>query len=113
MKKIFFLIPLFLLTACQYPYIMVGPQGYSEWVVYVESDTEWSGNVGGQGVSGFGNRSYRVNTLGTCWYVRKTRVNGLLRAYAMPANHSNRNQQVPKVDDKATTSAFGMVSGCL
>lgn len=114
MRKLFLISAVLFLGACQYPYIITGPApGYSEWVVYIESDTEWTGLVGGRGVSGFGDRAFRTTALGSCWTVRKTRVTGLLRAYAMPANLSNRTQNVPKVSDKATTSPYGGVSGCL
>lgn len=97
--------------SCRQPFIF-GPSVFTpEYVVRVESDTEWTGTVNGLGVSGYGERSYPI-TIG-CWFFVKRTSQGLLRSYAMPSGHSSRNRQTPKYGDKATTDPFGSVSGCL
>jgi hypothetical protein len=97
--------------SCSQPFIF-GPRVFApEYVVRVESDTEWTGTVNGLGVSGFGDRAYPI-TVG-CWWFTKRTTQGLLRSYAMQSNLSSRTPDIPKYSDKATTDAFGSVSGCL
>jgi len=99
------------LSGCRDPLILGPRVAVVEFVVRVESDTEWTGLVNGVGVSGFGERAFPIT--GGCWVFTKRTVDGLIRAYAMPANVSSRQAGVPKFGDKATTSAFGTVPGCL
>lgn len=112
MKKILLLL-LLATTACQTPFILA-PYGSVDWVVRIESDTEWTAVVAGVGLSGFGDRTVPLSVYASCWSVRKVTQRGVVRAYAMPAQYLGRPQaDIPARGDRATSAPFGAVAGCM
>ena len=86
--------------------------GCDKPTLYVESNTAWTGRVGGSDaqysaeVQGEGNKVYELRSGTTCWEFRKLTADGTLRAYA--TKRGNRTEG----DDK-TTQPFGQIAGCV
>ena len=80
--------------------------------LYVESNTAWTGRVGGSDaqysaeVQGEGNKVYELRSGTTCWEFRKLTADGTLRAYAR--KRGNRTE-----GDEKTTQPFGQIAGCV
>ena len=119
MKKIF-ISSLLVLSACR-PFIIVAPPAFppsdaygmqSTFIVRIESDTFYEGHVGSRSVHGAsGAASYPIYP-GECYMIRKTRTSGLLRMFVTYSTYYVGGN-FPKFSDRATTTAFGVISGCL
>lgn len=100
------------LSGCEY--LLAPPYRYydrGDYMVRIESDTEWEGYVGNTWVSGFGNRNYPVWER-VCWDIQKTRSQGLLRVFVTYREYYSGGNY-PIWEDRATTSAYGIVRGCM
>ena len=86
--------------------------GCDKPTLYVESNTAWTGRVGGSDatyaaeVQGEGNKVYELRSGTTCWEFRKLTAEGTLRAYA--TKRGNRTE-----GDDRTTQPFGQIAGCV
>ena len=100
LKKLVFAAVTFALVGCDKP------------TLYVESNTSWTGRVGGSDaahsaeVQGEGNKVYELRSGTTCWEFRKLTAEGTLRAYAR--KRGNRTE-----GDEKTTQPFGAIAGCV
>lgn len=113
MNKLLLMCVALTMSACQYP-ILVGLNGNvpGQYAVHIQSDTRWHGTVSGEGVTGFTTRTVNVPAgMPVCFTVHKETAVGLLRVYIMPQNVAPGT--VAPLKDKATTSPYGVVSGCL
>jgi len=109
LKKIIITLSLIFTTGC---YEFLSPIYYGEqYLVRIESDTYWEGTVDGRRIYGYGNREYLVYAP-SCWSVYKTTYNGLLRTFATYRDYY-RGGNFPTWDDRATTSPYGSVNGCI
>lgn len=100
MRWPFLVVVLLTATACGGP------------TMVIESDTSWSGSIGGTGssatYSGSGNREFDLESGTTCWSIQKQTRPGRLRAYVKRKTITGSD-----VEGDATTNAeFGVVSGC-
>jgi hypothetical protein len=79
--------------------------------LHVESDTEWSGAIGGvsssSSVDGSGNDVFDIEP-GDCWTFQKETRTGSLRAYATSKTIFGED----KTGEAVTSAEFGIVSGC-
>src|SRR4051812_7026771 len=79
----------------------------------IESNTQWSGSIGGNGsetIQGSGNRSIDIGTEGGsyCWAIQKQTRTGSLRVYVKAHTITGTDNQ----GDASTSADFGVVSGC-
>lgn len=83
--------------------------------LHIESDTSWSGTLGGIPISGQGSTQMelpaRNGGRGTiCWTIRKDSEAGTLRAHVEQDTFFGLGSVVE--GEMTTTAAFGVVSGC-
>ncbi len=98
MKRLVLLVPLFALAACSI-------------TLEIESDTSWSGAVGGTSsttIDGSRNRSIDIPS-GTCWSFQKQTETGRLRVYATSTSIVGATN---REGEAVTTARYGVVSGC-
>lgn len=89
-------------------FLLAGCEGRT---LHVESNTSWTGYIGGDAgssVEGRGNHSWPLNPGTTCWSFQKETEGGTLRAYASGGGIAAPDRQ----GDATTTAAYGVVSGC-
>ena len=109
MRKFLLIFIVLLTTGC---YEFLSPVYYDrEYIVRIESDTYWEGNIDGASVYGFGTRSYIVYGP-ACWNIYKTTYSGLLRSFASYRDYY-QGGNFPLWQDRATTSPYGSVRGCI
>ena len=87
--------------------------------LFIESDTEWDGVIGGSSgtggsssqssVSGTGNRTFELEKGTTCWNFRKRTEGGRLKAYAKEPSLLGSDSK----GEAETVAPFGVVSGCI
>jgi hypothetical protein len=87
-----------------------------EQVLHIESDTAWSGTVGGSAVSGRGPWEGRLpaRTPGrgqVCWRIQKDSDAGTLRAWVEQGTFFGLGNVVES--EMTTTAPHGVVSGCV
>lgn len=94
--------------------LAVGVSACTDRDIIVESNTTWSGFIGeeesGYSRDGSGNARFEIDDSGrTCWTFQKETEAGYLRAYAKTKEIFGTDRQ----GDARTTTAFGIVSGCV
>jgi hypothetical protein len=113
MKRFFILLILSLITAGCYVTLM-DPEGYTyknphDYILYIDADpsVNWSGTINDTYISGRGRRGYTFDRLPSCWDVRKSSYDGLLRVYV-----TRRNYSTVRSNDQATYRAGYSLRGC-
>jgi hypothetical protein len=111
MKKIILLLIALLVSGCIFE--VVSPTAYrspQDFVFYVDADNNvsWSGTLNGSYISGYGRRGYTLNTLPSCWDIRKTSREGLLRVYVQ----DRYSYSVRRYNDSATYNTFDRLKDC-
>jgi|SRR5687768_3234744 len=81
----------------------------------IESDTSWTGTVGGIPVSGHGSLDMELPARNggrgaVCWDIRKTSEAGTLRAHVEQSTFFGLGSVVE--GEMTTTAPFGVVAGC-
>lgn len=91
---------------------LVAVSACSSKTLEIESDTQWSGAVGGNAthsVDGSGNGSISIDASGiVCWNFQKQTTAGRLRVYAKTKTIVSSERD----GDAVTTAQYGVVSGC-
>jgi hypothetical protein len=87
-----------------------------EQVLHIESDTIWSGSVGGSAISGRGSWEGRLPNRTpsrgqVCWRIQKDSDAGTLRAWVEQGTFFGAGNVVES--EMTTTAPHGVVSGCV
>ena len=114
MKSYLLVFMMFILTSCV-PYYIMAPNT-SGYIVRIESDTFWEGQVDGEYVSGSNTLAFPVfprHGRAVCWDIRKSRMGqGMLRAFMTYRDYYAGSDMHPRFQDQVTVSVMGRVQGC-
>jgi hypothetical protein len=101
-------------TSCV-PYYIMAPNT-SGYIVRIESDTFWEGQVDGDYVSGSSTLGIPVTPRygrPVCWDIRKSRMGGgMLRAFMTHRDYYAGSDMYPRFGDQVTVAVMGRVQGC-
>lgn len=103
MKKLFLLI---FLASCN-NFTPVEPQPH--YRLYIQSDVWWEGRIGNLKVSGYGDKSYRVERP-VCWNIQKKSARGFMRVFG--ARYDYKFGTDSTWGDLATTYPWDFLNTC-